>query len=283
MLDFRASTLCLIGALTCGCGGDRPAPDAGPKPAAKAKQETPPNKPKPKTLVSGLECTKFEATAEFESGRLHVELDTDLPADVEVSLSVSRSYTEVGNESTYSIDYLDDDSKVADWSSGRDFHLSNEVALDRFAEKREKWAASGIDKEIEKFSESIEVWLLIRLSKPKASGTCKPTEHGNVEQTWEFKYPLDAKPPPVRALNPEGLVKGDRFPLTKQTPLMPSPDPTDPAAALAQVVMVPAKALVEVKAVRKVKGNTWYEVTVNRKRGWFNSTALIGQDLKREK
>ncbi|PRP98558.1 hypothetical protein [Enhygromyxa salina] len=284
MLSLRVATSCLVSVVLWGCGDDRPDHYVGPPLERKDMWAKPaPETAGPQTLTKGLACTQFEATAEFEDGHLHVDLKTDLPEDVEVSITVTRDYTEVGSEETYSLDYLDDDSKVADWTTGRDFDLSNTAALERFEEKREEWAAMGIDKEINRFSQAIEVWMLIRLSEPKTSGTCKLSESGDLEQTWEFKYPLAAKLKPVQTLNPEGLVKGDRFRLTQETPLMPSPDPADPMAALAQVVMVPAKSLVEVRSVSEVKGSRWYAVNVNKSRGWFNSTALIGQDLKRSK
>jgi hypothetical protein len=85
------------------------------------------------------------------------------------------------------------------------------------------------------------------------------------------------------AIDVEALVVGRSYVLGRQTALMPDPDPVDPTAALALVKNIPAGSSFSVVGKRTVAGTLWYQVrtavggTVT---GWFNSGALMGQDIR---
>jgi hypothetical protein len=85
------------------------------------------------------------------------------------------------------------------------------------------------------------------------------------------------------AIDVEALVVGRSYVLSRQTLLMPDPDPADPTAALALVKNVPAGSTFSVLGKQTVSEILWYQVRTTlggNATGWFKSTALLGQDLQ---
>ncbi len=76
------------------------------------------------------------------------------------------------------------------------------------------------------------------------------------------------------------LVIGRSYVLDRQTALMPDPDPVDPMAALRLVKQVPPGSAFSVLGTRTVSGGLWYQIRTALGGGWFNSSALLGQDIK---
>lgn len=204
MLKQQSALPVRVLALVAACGllfascGEEPPPVPTPAPVpTPIGHDAPVATPAPasattKALPSGVTCTRFDTSAKFKNGQLHVELSTDLPPDVEVNLLVSRAYTEKGSPTEYAVDYIDDTSVVSDWANGRDFEVSNADAMRTYRAKQEELAKAGLAEPLDRFDKSIEVWILIRLHAPKTSGSCKADKRGLIEKTWKFKYPIDA-------------------------------------------------------------------------------------------
>lgn len=88
------------------------------------------------------------------------------------------------------------------------------------------------------------------------------------------KYPLD----PTQALK-----VGDRFQLTKKTPLMAELEADDPMASLERMRQIAPGAYIKVAKVARKDHTRWYKVKVTETHknvvdhGWINSLALRGQ------
>jgi hypothetical protein len=110
-----------------------------------------------------------------------------------------------------------------------------------------------------------------------------------VEDESVIDYPLNAPPvgrSPFPSLDPMTLEVGAVYVVSKQTPLMPSPNPADPISALQQMKEIPKGGGFKVLEVYKDRNDPWYKVTAFDQRteqigaGWVNSTALLGQQLR---
>ena len=88
------------GALFFGC--------SGPPDSASAPDEP-----------AGIVSDRFELRWELDGEDLLLAIDTDLPDEGELSISVGRSYYEVGNDAEYSRDYLSVFEPVSRWREPR--------------------------------------------------------------------------------------------------------------------------------------------------------------------
>lgn len=68
---------------------------------------------------AGIVCDRFELRWELDGQDLLLAIDTDLPDEGELSVSVSRSYYEVGNDAEYARDYLSVLEPVSRWREPR--------------------------------------------------------------------------------------------------------------------------------------------------------------------
>ncbi|GAF81256.1 unnamed protein product, partial [marine sediment metagenome] len=105
------------------------------------------------------------------------------------------------------------------------------------------------------------------------------------DRSWkesEEKFPIE----PVKSLQ-----VGQKFRLTKDTPLMPELEPADPIAAIERIRTLPPRTIIKVLTVSTKWSVPWYFVEARSRsrgligKGWVNSTALIGQaqvDFKKQ-
>lgn len=78
----------------------------------------------------GIVCDRFQLRWELDGDDLLLSVDTDLPDEGELSVSVGRSYYQAGSEEEYSRDYLSVFEPVSKWRE------PNRVPLDA-----DKWRA----------------------------------------------------------------------------------------------------------------------------------------------
>ena len=69
--------------------------------------------------ASGVVCNRFELRWELDGGDLLLAVDTDLPDEGELAVSVSRAYQEVGDDADYARDYLSVFEPVSQWREPR--------------------------------------------------------------------------------------------------------------------------------------------------------------------
>ena len=83
----------------------------------------------------------------------------------------------------------------------------------------------------------------------------------------------------------QSLKVNQTYSVTKETPLMPEFEPSDPMAAMSKIKYLPANCRIRILSIKTKLNSPWYEVQAINKsgevigRGWVNSTALIGQDI----
>lgn len=82
-----------------------------------------------------------------------------------------------------------------------------------------------------------------------------------------------------RAVATELKVRS-RYRVSERTPVMPSPDPPDPIAALGRMKFLEPGGIFTVMSTGSFGGIIWYRVSSAVGVGWINSTALLGQDLE---
>lgn len=251
------------------------------------------------TADAQVVCNKFKLVSKVTGSKLDVSVDTDLPDNTVVMVSVSRSYLEKGNTDRYSVDYFSEKSNVGKWKSKHRISVDSEKWKSALREKQEKMSRLGLGFEVASTSEKIAVRMVVPINQPdpqfgklnsKLTGKAvRATGLRVVKDEIEIDYPLDSAPvgkSPFPSLNPLELEVGQTYIVTKQTPLMPSHSPVDPIAALQNMKQIPEGGGFKVLDTFDKKGSPWYMVRAfdQRKKqigaGWINSTALFGQQLK---
>ena len=251
------------------------------------------------TAYAQVVCNKFELVTKVTGSTLDLSVDTDLPDNTVVMVSVSRSYLEKGNTDIYSVDYFSEKSTVGIWKSEHIISLDSEKWKSSLREKQEKMSRLGLGFDVASISEKITVHMVAPINQPdprfgkrnsKLTGKAvRATGLRVVEDEIEIGYPLDSAPAGKSSfpnLNPLELEGGQTYIVTKQTPLMSSHSPADPTAALQKMKQIPEDGGFKVLDTFNKKGNPWYRVRAfdQRKKqigtGWINSTALFGQQLK---
>jgi len=247
-------------------------------------------------------CDKFELVTKVKGSTLDLSVDTDLPDNAVVIVSVARSYLEKGNSATYSEDYFSEKSTIGKWRSKHSIPIVSEGWKTALRAKQEKMSRLGLGFDVASISDKITVRMVVPINQPDPKfgdrnknliGKAVRTKGTRVvEDEIEIDYPLNAPPvgkSPFPSLNPQNLKIGQAYVVSKQTPLMPSHSPADPLLAIQQMKQIPKGGRFKVLEVYKEKANPWYpwyKVTAFNQRteqigtGWINSIALLGQELK---
>ena len=157
----------------------------------------------------------------------------------------------------------------------------------------------GAGFDVSSVSDKITVQMVVPMNQPdpkfgkgnsKLTGKAvSKTSYRVVEDEIEIDYPLDSPPlgnSQLPSLNPENLDIGEKYIISKQTPLMPYYNPVDPIAALQKMKQIPKGGAFKIIKKIKYKNTSWYKVValdqahIQIGTGWINSTALFGQQLK---
>ncbi|MBA7589038.1 hypothetical protein ES708_31111 [subsurface metagenome] len=280
----------LVIILLMGCSGEKT------EDKKKAPTET------PITTEIQIVCDKFVLVTKVTDSTLGLSVDTDLPDNAVVMVSVSRSYLEEGNSATYSVDYFSEKSTIGEWKSEHSISIASEGWKTALRAKQEEMSRIGLGFDVASISDKVKVRMVVPINQPdpkfgeqnqNLTGEAVETKGIRVvKDEIEIGYPLDAPPvgkSPFPSLNPLELEIGQTYVVSKQTPLMPSHSPADPIAAIQQMKQIPKGGGFKVLEVYKEKNNPWYKVTAFDQSkeeigtGWINSTALLGQQLKAHK
>ena len=261
-------------------------------------------------------CDRFEFRWELDGTDLLLAIDTDLPDEGELSVSVSRTYYEVGNDDAYSRDYFSESEPVSRWREPRRIALDADAWKADLTAHQNQMAAIAADLafEIARIEDSIEIRAVLHVNQndPLFGGRGNPNLSGKatsvmgttnwilVEADANLDFPLDGPPPSSRSSRApyDGLVTGESYRLSRETPIMPefairAPQslpkiaPNTPHGGLSRTVRVPGGSVVRVVNTTKDKGGRpWYEVVLvghESTKGWINSITLIGQQIDRVK
>ncbi len=268
-----------------------------------------------KTANGQVVCNEFTLVTEVTGSTLELSVNTDLPDNTVVMVSVSRSYLEKGNPDRYSLDYFSEKSTIGKWRSKHRISIASETWKSALRTKQEKLSRIGLGFDVASISDKITANMVVPINQPdprfgernsnlagkavimasKGGRTITGEVVGPmyvVGDEIEIDYPLDSPPvgrSPFPSLNPLELENGQAYIVSKQTPLMPFLNPADPIAAIQQMKQIPIGGVFKVLETAKNGNTPWYKVIAFDQRkqqigtGWINSTALLGQELKAEK
>ncbi len=256
----------------------------------------------PGSAENQIVCDRFELVTEVTGSTLYFFIDTDLPDNAAVMVSVSRSYLERGNPDTYSVAYFSEKSTIGKWKSKQSISLSSEDWKTALKAKQEEMSRFGLGFDVASISNNISVSMVVPINQPDPKfgirnknllgKAVKDNGIRIVEDEIEIDYPLIVPPvgeSPFPNMNPLELEIGQVYIVSEQTPLMPALHPTDPIAAIQQIKQIPQGGGFKVIEVSDDETNPWYKVTAFDQKtkhigiGWINSTALFGQQLKAHK
>lgn len=226
---------------------------------------------------------EFKIDYSLQGKTLNISLKTDLPDDIKVSVSVSRSYWEKGNSAEYSVDYISERSTIGNWKKPREILIEDEKWKSDLAKKQEELSGAGLGFDVERISDSIEIYAVVPLSNDPYPNF-KEKDIGKDE--IKIHLPISGKVVKESKYgNYQSLKKGKTYSVSKTTPLMPEINPSDPIAAMNEMKELASGSRITILSTKDKNGTPWYEVnatdTEGNKigKGWINSTALIGQKL----
>ncbi|MBX3042870.1 MAG: hypothetical protein KIT33_12110 [Candidatus Kapabacteria bacterium] len=227
---------------------------------------------------------QFKVDYSLNGNLLDVAILTDLPDDIEVLLTVSRSYWEKGNSSEFSVGYLYEKSTVGKLKSTQTISLDNNKWQADLATKQKDMAVSGLGFDVDKISDSIKIYAVVPFSNNPFPDF---KEKGMGQYEIMFYLPINAKVETKSKYgNFQSLEKGRTYSVSKSTPLMPELNPSNPIEAKNKIKELPLESRITILSVKTKNNIPWYEVKAYDRNdnivgtGWINSTALIGQELK---
>jgi hypothetical protein len=239
----------------------------------------------------------FVVRHEMQGEQLTLSLETDLPDQTALMVSVDRTYRTREDSEEYPIEYFSESSTVGAWRSPRTLTIDNEGWKRQLDERRRTLAVAGEPFTVRSIRDTIEISFVVPVNQDPPFQSRNENLHGRVVETNEYGLRLIRREIPVgylidasdldasRWADPLALSAGKTYALPGVTPLVPEIEPADPMSAIARIQQMPAGTQVRVLEVHQRQGLPWYRVRVTAgepvgAEGWINSTALIGKTLK---
>lgn len=250
-----------------------------------------------KPISTSIICDKFIIKWDIKGENLNFWLDTDLPNETDIMVSVSRDYWEKGSPGTYSVDYFSEKSTVGKYRTQKQISVEDKVWKDALKSKQNKMSGFGLGFEVGKIGKEIEVSFIVPI---RQSSSRFGEKNINLDGKAVTKTGLRIVKDEIKiskklgsnfsggssiSTSPLSLEVGRTYIISKKTPLMPELNPTNPLEAIK--IMIELSPYSTIKILKSVKkdNSPWYNVDAksgnkNVGKGWINSTALLGQNLK---
>ena len=145
-------------------------------------------------------CNEFKLVTKVTDSTLDLSVNTDLPDDTFVMVSVSRSYLEKGSSDRYSVDYFSERSTIGKWKSKNSISIASEKWENALKDQQEKMSRIGLDFEVAYISDKITVRMVVpinqtnpRFGKENSQLTGKVVRTTGlrvIEDEIEINYPL---------------------------------------------------------------------------------------------
>ena len=121
-----------------------------------------------RTEPTGVVANMFDLNWELVGSDLMLSIDTDLPGETEVIVSLRRSYYEVGNSESYARDYFEERSLISRWREPRQIAIDDEAWKADLKAHQDEMAriSSDLAFEIETISNEIEIRAVVHTNQP---------------------------------------------------------------------------------------------------------------------
>jgi hypothetical protein len=249
-------------------------------------------------------CNKFSVNTEINGKDIEFWLDTDLPNDTIVMVSLDRLYWQKGNADTYSNSYY------AKRSSVRQLLKPVNVVIDenqwrlKLEKKQKLFASIGEPFKVSKISENVDLNLTVPINqKNPAFGKRNINLEGIkvrdsndlqiIREKQSFLIPLGKElsaqilAKKQYSLNAYNLETNVLYKISKKTPIFKELDPVDKIKAIAEMRNLPVDSVIRILRKVEKRSMTYYYIradvrgdTRKKAEGWINGGALLGQDLR---
>jgi hypothetical protein len=260
----------------------------------------------PLVLNAQVVVTKFDLNTRMGESFLFFSIDSDLPDETEVNITIRRLYFKKGMPEAYAIEYFSEKRALENWRTEQTIKIDNREWLRKLKEHQKTVSKFGMGFDVASVSENVSIRAVVpinqsdpRFGKRNSKLTGAIVKYsGNyniVDSDVEISYPLDSRTASEvtsiqPSLDPLKLGIGHSYILSKETPLMPSPDISTQGDSLENLMdalkkakKIPSKGIITIKSRRVVNDTPWYFVSAQAGssvfQGWINSGALVGQDL----
>jgi hypothetical protein len=236
-----------------------------------------------KTTTKSTIYNEFKINHSLQGKTISISLKTDLPDDVKVTVSVSRSYWEKGNSSEYSVDYISEQSTIGEWKKEREILIDDEKWKSDLAKKQQELSLAGLGFDVDRISDSIEIYAVVPYTNDPYPNF-KEKDLGKDEIKIHLPI-VGAVAMDSKYANYQSLETGKTYSVSKKTPLMPEFEPSDAMAAIDKMKELVSGSRITILSIKEKNGTPWYEVNATDQKGnvigkgWINSTALIGQEI----
>ena len=152
----------------------------------------------------GIVSDQFELHWELEGSDLLLAIDTDLPDEGELSVSVNRWYYQVGNDDAYSRDYFHAFEPVSNWRQPRRISLdATPWKADLAAHQKEMSEIQGLAFQLDRIEDTVRIRAVLhtnqddprfgeRNSKLSGQSTNREGDRVLVEAEEFFEFPLES-------------------------------------------------------------------------------------------
>lgn len=128
-------------------------------------------RPQPLTSPSAnrdrkIVCNRFVLKTTENGSTVNLVLETDLPGDAIVMVSVSRSYWEKGSPEEYRVEYLSERSTVGNWITAHKISIADELWNSKLLAKQKEMASLGLGFDVASISDEIKIRMVVPINQP---------------------------------------------------------------------------------------------------------------------
>ena len=247
----------------------------------------------------GVVADQFEIRQSLSGDALMLSVETDLPDETEVVVSVARGYRQSGDTTAYSHAYFEESGTVGEWRTTRRVVLDEHRWRNGLTEKQRLLARAGYPFSLGEIDNSVEVSFVVPVNQDDPRFGSR-NEHltGRAVVVGILGSPIIKRNAwlarPATAFDAgasewasgSNLRAGYQYRITRDLPLMPELEPSDPMGAIVRIRQIPSGGTIVILQQRDRRGTLWYQATGYSPsgsrigEGWINSTALLGQDIQ---
>ena len=230
---------------------------------------------------------------------ISVQIDTTLPDNAEVRVSLSRAYdaTSAGKRDTYSQDYFQEEGSVSDWRDPRRISVNDDTWVAELKADQDRMAKISADMAFEVDSVDPHIEITAYVYAHKSGERYGAREYDSlIDKVRDTELVGKSEIRIVRPMANVATVQGrstkvagnalevhEAYRLVgERVPLMPSHS-GGTLDDIADMKILPAGTIILVIEVVQQRSHPWYHVVVptSWQQGWINSIALLREGVER--